>query len=161
MRNVLQQLFLLFCALVCLQLPIFVDQYLLRLEGHQAESQRQIDALTEVARVGGKDVDQYITKFLAQGDRDFHSQGLLMQETVERNRFLIKACTALREAGPFSRPIIFLRYLDAKVLAATWGSFTPGLSPTIHVFVFGLAGWLIGWTVLTGAAHLWKRVAGT
>jgi hypothetical protein len=147
MQNMLTQACAIICALVCFQLPIFVDQYLLRLEGHFAESQRQIEALTEAAHIGGKTLDQYIAKFKAQNDKDFQNQGVYMQRAVDRNRFLEGACVALQEAGPFSRPFVFIRYVDSEVVADAWNTFTPGFSPTLHVALFGAIGWLLGWTV--------------
>ena len=157
MKNMISQLFAIACAIVFFQLPIFVDQYLIRLEGHYAESQRLIAALTEAAHMGGKSLDQYIAKFEAQKDKDFQVQGQLMGKAVERNLFLERSCAALRSSGPFSRPVVFLRCIDSQVLSDAWHSFIPGFSLTLHVAVFGVAGWLFGWAIILTFGALLRK----
>ena len=144
----MSRIFIIGCVLIFLQLPVFVDQYAIRLEGHLSESRRQIAAFSEAASVGGKTLDQYISKFSEQTDGDFQAQGTLMQRAVERNQFLARACTALREAKPFFRPIVFIQYVDADVLSDAWKSFAPGFSLTLNVALFGFIGWVFGWLVV-------------
>lgn len=136
------------CILSFSQLPVFVDQYRIRLQGHLAESQRQVEAFQTAATTGGKSLDQYIAKFLEQADADFKHQGTLMQGAMERNQFLQNACNALQDANPFLRPVVFIRYLDNQILAEAWRSFTPGLSLSVHVAVWALVGCAFGWCLV-------------
>lgn len=146
--KVLSRIFVIAIILLFSQLPVFVDQYEIRLEGHLAESNRQIEAFRTAAAVGGKSLEQYILKFLDQSDTDFKAQGNLMQEAVERNRFLINACEALNKANPLARPVVFIRYVDNQVLKDAWKSFLPGLSLNVNVVVWASIGCIVGLIVL-------------
>ena len=43
-QRFVSRIFIIGCVLIFLQLPVFVDQYAIRLEGHLSESRRQIAA---------------------------------------------------------------------------------------------------------------------
>lgn len=143
------------------QLPVFVDQYMLRLDGHLAESNRQVAAFQEGASIGGKTLEQYIKKFIDQSDPDFKNQGIIMQQTVERNRFLAIASAALHSANPLLRPALFVRYVDSQVCADAWKSFAPGLSWTKDVALWALIGLVVGWTVSMALFGLWQLLFRT
>jgi hypothetical protein len=156
--KVFSRVFVVFCILLFSQLPVFVDQYELRLEGHLAESNRQKEAFQTAAAVGGKTLDQYISKFLEQSDADFKIQGKLMEDAVERNLFLARSSEALRAANPLLRPIVFIRYVDNKVLHDAWKSFTPGLSLNENVGVWAMIGLIFGWCLLMSLKGAWGSV---
>jgi hypothetical protein len=149
------RLFIVFFILLFSQLPVFVDQYEIRLQGHLAESMRQIEAFQTAAAAGGKTLDQYIEKFLEQPDADFTAQGKLMKEAVDRNRLLARATEALRTANPFLRPIVFIRYVDNQVLTDAWKSFTPGLSLTLNVCLWAGIGLIVGGCSLLALRSIW------
>ena len=150
----------LLCTVLFAQVPVFVDQYLMRLEGHLSESCHHIEAFTDAAAAGGKTLDQYIARFLEQSDADFLAQGRLMRATVDRNRFLTVACEALQSASPIIRPIIFVRYLDREILADTWNGFEPGLLITTNLLVWALIGFVFGWVLLSTMAGFWSILRG-
>lgn len=158
--KILRWLFVLLCVVLFAQFPVFVDQYLMRLEGHLAESSHQIDAFTQAAFVGGKTLDQYITKFLEQSDPDFFSQGKVMQSAVNRHQFLTTACVALQSANPLVRPIVFVRYVDRTLLAETWDGFTPGLLITLNLAVWAFIGFICGWLSLSSVRGFWSVLRG-
>ena len=156
--RVLSRLFVVIFVLLFSQLPVFVDQYVIRLEGHLAESSRQIAAITEAASLGGKTLNAYITKFLEQSDADFKAQGTVMRDAVERNLFLSTACEALHSQNPLLRPVVFVRYVDTHVFADAWKSFAPGLTLTLDVGVWALIGLVIGWVLLMALRGLWQSL---
>ena len=155
MKNALKWAFVLACAALFAQAPVFVDQYLMRLEGHLAESHLQIDAYARAAADGNKSLDQYIQKFLEQWDADFLAQGRIMRSAVNRNAFLTSACEALRSANPLVRPIVFVRYLDREILAETWSGFMPGLLLDTNLVLWALVGFVFGGTALYGLKRFW------
>ena len=157
-QKVVSRLFIVAIACVFLQIPFFVEQYAVRLEGHQAESQRQIAAFTEAAAAGGKTLDLYTAKFLEQQDQDFRSQGMVMQKAIERHQFLTRACDALHNAGPFLKPFVFVRYFDSEVVADAWKGFTPGFSLSLSVVVFGVIGLIVGWGITVVTRNLWSSL---
>lgn len=158
--KILRWLFVLLCTALFAQFPVFVDQYIMRLEGHLAESRRQIEAFTEAASAGGKTLDQYITKFLGQSDADFLAQGKVMRTAVNRNQFLTSACEALQSANPIIRPAVFVRYVDSTLLVETWNGFTPGLLITINLAVWALIGFVCGWLLLSSLRGFWNVLRG-
>lgn len=142
--KVMSRLFVVLCVLLFAELPVFVDLYQIRLEGHLAESKRQIDAFQTAAVAGGKSLSDYILKFLEQTDADFNAQGHLMQEALERNNFLKSACEALQRAHPLLKPVVFIRYIDNQVLADAWKTFSPGLFLSESVVIWALIGGAVG-----------------
>ena len=153
-------LVVLLCTAFFAQVPVFVDQYLMRLEGHLVESRHHVDAFTDAAAAGGKTLDQYIAKFLEQSDTDFLAQGDLMQAAVARNKFLAEACEALQSASPIIRPIVFVRYLDQEILAETWNGFEPGLLITTNLVVWASIGFVFGWLLLSSMSGFWNVLRG-
>ena len=146
--KVVSRVFLAFFIILFSQLPVFVDQYEIRLQGHVAESLRQIQAFQTAAAMSGKTLPQYISKFAEQADPDFKSQGKLMEDAVERNLSLTRASEALKVANLFIRPVVFIRYVDTQVLADAWKSFTPGLSFDLNMALWAGTGFLFGWLLL-------------
>ena len=144
MKNSVRWVVVLVCMALFAQIPVFVDQYLMRLEGHLAESYLQINAYTKAALAGNKTLDQYIAKFLEQADADFLAQGRVMRAAVDRNAFLASSCEALQAANPLIRPLVCVRYLDREILADTWNGFTPGLLVDINLAVWAFIGFVIG-----------------
>ena len=156
MGKIVTRLFVLLCVVLFAQLPLFVEQYMLRLEGHRAESRRQIEAFSEAASAGGKTLDQYIAKFLAQKDTDFAAQGQVMKQAVVRNQFLESASEALAAANPLMRPVVFVRYVDTQVLADAWESFSPGFLLTLNFGVWAGIGFVMGCLLLLALRGVWN-----
>ena len=160
MKKSLRWIVVLLCTALFAQVPVFVDQYLMRLEGRLAENLLQVDAYIKVAKDGKKTLDQYIAKFLAQPDTDFSAQGKVMQATVSRKAFLEEACEALRSSSPLVRPIVFVRYLDGQTFADTWNGFTPGLLVDTNLVVWALIGFASGWAMLYAFSGFWNLLRG-
>ena len=160
MKKLLRWVVVLFCTALFAQVPLFVDQYLMRLEGRLAESRLQVEAYVKTAKDGKKTLDQYIAKFLAQTDSDFSSQGRVMQDAVCRKAFLESACEALQSSSPLIRPLVFVRYLDWQTVIDTWNGFTPGLLVESNLIVWALIGFASGWAVLYGFSGLWNLLRG-
>ncbi len=155
----ISRLFVCIVLLAFSQLPVFVDQYMIRLDGHLAESNRQVAAFQEAASVGGRTLDEYIAKFLEQVDRDFVVQGTLMQAAVERNRFLAAASSALHAATPLVRPAVCIRYVDSLIVVDAWNSFAPGVALTLDVGLWALIGLVVGWILVLAFRGLWHSIS--
>jgi hypothetical protein len=138
----------LFCLLLFFlfsQLPLYVNEYLIRLEGHLAESNRQIAKFQDVAALSNKTLEQYIAKFFAQSDKDFRRHGELMKEAVRRNQFLTQAVSDIKDANPLLRPFYFVRYFERKVALDALHEFYFGFVFSWDVILWGLMGWILGW----------------
>ena len=135
-------LILLFC-----QLPLFIQQYEMRLSGHVAESARLVQDLEKSAALTHKSLQAYIDKFLQQEDRDFASSGQVMQKTVRRYGDLRIALSSLEHAGPIKRPFVFIAHLQGDVFQESLHNFTPGFSLTLETIAYGVMG-LFMWVAL-------------
>lgn len=146
------RLLLVFCAGVFSQFPVFVNQYLIRIDGHCSELDCQIRVLEKIAGDSGKSLNQYIEKFLQQADKDFLAQGAYLQGLVERRSKLFAAKEELARASPALRPLHFFRKIDKAIASETWGGFVPGLYWTKDVLIWAAMGagcgllfaWLLG-----------------
>lgn len=134
-------------ALLLSQFPLFMQQYTHQLSGHVAELHRQVGAMREVALQGGKSLDAFILKFVANADPDIRAQGHLMQQMVHRWHQLSDGLASLLHAALWERPYLFFKYLDKGVVHDTWRTFEPGLPLTIEGACYAFAGLLVG-TVL-------------
>ena len=155
--KVLSRIFVIFFVLLFSQLPLFIEQYIIRLEGHLAESNHQIMIFQEAASANKKSLNEYISKFLEQTDSDFKAQGTIMQNAITRNQFLASAQKSLRSANPLLRPVIFIKYVDSAIAADAWKTFTLSLSLTFDVGVWALIGLVVGWVCLLALRGLWQR----
>ena len=135
-------LILLFC-----QLPLFIQQYEMRLAGHVAESARLVQDLEKSAALTHKSLQAYIDKFLQQDDSDFVSSGQVMQKAVKRYADLSVALSSLQHAGPVKRPFVFLAHLQGDSFQESLHNFTPGFSLTLETIVYGVMGLLV-WVAL-------------
>ena len=160
MKKTFRWIIVLLCTALFAQVPVFVDQYLMRLEGRLAENRLQVDAYTKAAKDGKKTLDQYIAKFLVQTDADFSAQGTVMQAAVSRKAFLEEACEALQLSSPLVRPLVFVRYLDWQTLADTWSGFTPGLLVDMNLVVWAIIGFASGWAALYALFGFWNLLRG-
>lgn len=132
------------CALGCMQIPSFFMQYMQRLAGHTQELNRQLGALTQMAKANGRSLPQYIEKFLQQTDRDFSDQGVWMQSLVHRHADLTQSYEQLQHASPWSKPFVFLAHVDHSIAFGTWEEFTPTLTLSTEAFLYAFVGVLLG-----------------
>src|SRR5262249_23609355 len=127
MKKIFTRLFILFGALLFLQLPLFINGYTQQLFGRVAELKLQNEALVKIASQNGKTLDQYIYKFLSSSDPDFHGQGEWMQLSVKRLYALKEALFNLEHATLWQRPFIFLKTFNLEIGKTTLIHFAPGL----------------------------------
>jgi Protein of unknown function (DUF2937) len=124
------------------QLPEFVQQYLQRLGGHRDEALRFVQTLK------------------AQG-ADATNAVLAAAET--RAASLIEASDAISRADEFSRPVIFLRYLDPDIARATLEIFRPAVPLTPSGLIYGGIGLILGVALINTVLApllIWRRTSG-
>jgi hypothetical protein len=126
------------------QIPLFVDQYAIRLEGHVSECNRLVETYRQAAKDGNKNLNDYIEKFVTSSDSDFEREGSLIKAVVTRAEFLQNASLSLRETTPVLRPFAFVRYADEKVAQDAWKSFALGFSFTVEGIAWCAFGAIFG-----------------
>jgi hypothetical protein len=121
------------------QLPEFVQQYLQRLGGHRDEAMRFVQVLK------------------AQGAE---ASSAVLAAAEDRAASLIEASDAISHADEFSRPVIFLRYLDPDIAYATLEVFRPAVPLTPAGLVYGGIGLILGVAlinVVLAPLLVWRR----
>jgi Protein of unknown function (DUF2937) len=130
-------------AVLCSQLPEFIQQYLQRLGGHLDEARRQLGQFQEIAAKSGLTLDQLITKSRDASEATVARLGQLMHDTMVRVDALSAADAALREASVFSRPFVFLHHVDLSIARATWSVFKPAVPTTVEGMLYAGLGMLL------------------
>jgi hypothetical protein len=152
-------------AVLCSQLPEFIQQYLQRLGGHLDEARRQLGQFQEIAAKSGLTFEQLMMKSRDASEVTVARLGQLMHATVVRVDALSAADAAIRDASVFSRPFVFLRHVDFSIAQATWGVFRPAVPTTIEGMVYAAGGMLLFMALYHGAVRYplrcaWRRRMG-
>lgn len=154
----LDKIFTVFVVILFCQLPLFIEQYEMRLSGHVQESALLVKELERNAGVANKTLPEYIQKLLKNDDRDVLLAGQLLQNALTRNKDLTYALNRLMNANAFTRPFVFLLHLQGDVVTETYQNFTFGLSLTLETLLYAAIGLLMAVALLQLARHLWKKL---
>jgi hypothetical protein len=151
-------------AVLCSQLPEFIQQYLQRLGGHIDEARRQLDQFREVAAKSGLTLDQLAAKSQANTESSVARLGQLVHDTADRVDALAAADAAIRNASIFTRPFVFLRHVDVSIAQATWTIFRPAVPTTGEGILYAAIGVLLILAFYHGAVRYpvrraWRRRA--
>ena len=137
--------------------PEFFQQYLQRLGGHLDEARRALARFELVAKESGLTLAQLIETTRAQPAAPVVKLGDVIVEAQQRVESLTVAEAALREAGVWSRPWVFLRQVDAEIARGTWAAFRPAVPVTTEGLVYAVAGMLLALGVYhLGVVLPWK-----
>jgi hypothetical protein len=139
-EHVLDRVLSVLGALVFSQAPEFMQQYLQRLGGHLDEARRQLHQFEQVATQSGITLDRLITQTAASAEPSVSRLGHVMQEAVQRVDTLTAAQAALHDASLWTRPFVFLRYVDLDIARATAAVFRPAVPTTAEGLIYALLG---------------------
>ena len=142
--GLLDRIFAVAGALLFVQLPLFIQQYIQQLVGRTEELKLQLSALQQAAAVSQKTLAQYIQKFLASADADFAMQGEFMQSIVHRWERLSEALFSLQHCSSVEKPFIFFSVYSHQVASSTFHHFSPGLLFTLEGAAYALVGTCAG-----------------
>lgn len=143
--DIIERIGIVVCALITVQIPLFIKQYEQQLVGRIAELKMQVDAMKQLAQ--GRTLDAYIEKFISSSDSDFSMHGELLKNVVNRYFSLSDAYAQLAQASLFQKPYVFATHFHQDVVMSTWSHFSPGLLLTLEGAVFALAGVFLGMLV--------------
>ena len=146
-------------AVLCSQLPEFIQQYVQRLGGHLDEARRQLGQFQEIAAKSGLTFEQLMAKSRDASEATVARLGQLMHDSAGRVDALAAAEAAIREASVFSRPFVFLHHIDFSIAQATWGVFKPAVPTTVEGIVYAVFGMLLALALYHGAVRYPMRCA--
>lgn len=136
-------------AFLFAQIPIFMQQYHQQLMARVAELSKIVRKMEDAAQLSGKTLDQYLSKFLENGDLDISRHGQLIHELVLRWQKLSHTATILKESSPFTRPLVYLSQLDIEIAQTTYQGYEFGIPLTIEGGLYALIGLSVGYCVYT------------
>lgn len=143
-EKLIERILISLSVILWMQFPFFLTQYVHQLKGHLDELKWQVEQMEASASRSGKNLDQYITKFVKNADKDFANQGEMMRKVVHRFEKLSHAFFQLKNSTAFTRPFVFFRYLQLDIVSATLSNFKMGISFTAESILFGLVGLFFG-----------------
>ena len=132
-------------AVVCSQVPEFVQQYRQRLGGAVEELKRIVAQFDEEARAQAMSRDAGIARLRSNPDPLAQARGGDLQDDVDRERRLEAQERALAEAGPLSFYWAFVERFDPKLAGQTYAIYQPAVPVTPAGFVAGAAGLVLGY----------------
>jgi hypothetical protein len=128
MRMFIAKLFVVCMALVAIELPCYVDQYRMHLEGHLEESRDTMIKLEQHAKAAGFPVvKNYILLFKNDPKVEIQNHGNFLDQIVARNQKLEEWYKRFTERSPLLHPLIFFISYDPQIASEAWHSFSPGL----------------------------------
>ncbi len=142
MRVFLAKILAVALVILFLQMPFFIMQYMHHLEGHLVELTVYREELLHLAQRNNLALPDYVSHFYTNPDKIVSGQGAFMQSYLERYEHFKEALSAFKDAMPWSRPFVFLRYVDGKVFGETISSFQLGLSLSLESLCYLAVGFL-------------------
>lgn len=154
---IIDRIFVVLGALLFSQIPNFFIHYTQRLGGHVSELKLQIDAMQQAALKSGKTLPEFIHKFQSHGDADIALQGGIMNDMMARFIDLSSAYTAMLDATPLSRPMVFFKSFQWNIAQMTFQDFTWGFSVTLEGAIYAFLGMFVGYLTYTSCRMIMRR----
>lgn len=144
-QSVLSKMFILLFAVLLSQFPAYENSYEQRLSGHVEELRYHIDSMKEIARLSGKTLDEFVAKFQASQDPDFHRQGVLMAAMQTRLIRLENTLVNLDSSTLLSRPFLFMISFDRAIAKSTFKKYHFSLPLSFEGVCWAAIGAFIGY----------------
>lgn len=127
-------------AIVFMQIPAFIVQYIQRLGGHVDELKLLIGKYKAAAADNGRTLEEYVQLHIQSGVKEFASTGKLMSENIERLNFLSDAHQQISGAAGIKKFFIFIQKSDMDIIKGTYTDFVPGISLSLDSIIYAAAG---------------------
>lgn len=156
--NMLDRICAVLVAILFMQMPMFIDQYSIRLSGHVDELNYQTQAIQQLAIKSNKSMNAYVEKFIRSTDIDFSNQGKFILDLEKRKEKLKHSLTSLTQANLFTRPFIFLFNSDWTIVHATCINYQVGISFTLESIIYALIGVFVGYYLYKLFSSFGRRI---
>ena len=126
------------------QAPAFMQQYVHRLGGDVSELKLHLATVEKVAAESGKNLDQYIEKFVSNPDVDFHNQGMILKKMADRFQDLSTTLQMMENASIFNKPYVFFSHFQSDIVYETYKNFSFSINLTLESFIYIIIGIAFG-----------------
>lgn len=145
--------------------PGFLAQHRQRAGGRLDQVIEDLAPFREIAdRFHGGSLEALVQHHLASSDPAFHAEGAAIQAMIDAEARLSALIEAL-QGGVWRQLAYVVRFPDAELLRATWGSWVPSftLDPQglLVAAVVGLLAWLLVLALMRGLGAVARRLTGT
>lgn len=113
-------------ALCFSQLPLFMTQYEMRLQGHVAEITKVVEKMRKSAGRSGLTIEEQVKLLRTQPTPAIQHHGECIQSILFRQQTLARSLHAVDQAHPLAQPFIMIFYVDREIFLETWKGFSPG-----------------------------------
>ncbi len=127
-------------AVIFMQIPAFIVQYLQRLGGHVDELKILIDKYKAAAAESGRLLPEYVQLHIQSGVKEFASTGRIMSENIDRFNFLNDSYRQISDAAGINKLFIFIKKGDIDIIRGTYTDFVPSISLDIYSVIYAAAG---------------------
>lgn len=127
-------------ALIFMQIPSFMIQYVQRLGGHVDELNEIVKKYKAAAAENSRPLEEYIQLHIQSGVKEFASTGRIMSENIERLANLKESYELLSSSSGINKFLLFIRKADSDIVKGTYRDFTPGISFNIDSLIYAAAG---------------------
>lgn len=127
-------------AVIFMQIPAFIVQYIQRLGGHVDELKILIGKYRAAAADNGRTLEEYVQLHIQSGVKEFAASGRLISENIERLNFLSDAHQQISAATGIKKFFIFIRKSDIDIIKGTYSDFVPGISFSLDSVLYAIAG---------------------
>ncbi len=140
--SVAERLVVFFVALFLSQAPQYMNLYLNVLSGAKAAHEKSVATLTEKAQELDMTVQQFIDDLLKSESKVSKNSGQVHQKQLADFENTKRAFEALKNATAFTRPFVFLKYVDWSLAKNV--QFQPAFPLTLESLVYVLVGIILG-----------------
>jgi hypothetical protein len=132
------------------QFPEYAQQYEQRLGGAVDELRIIVTEFELAATDFGLTRDEALARYAATDDEFIRGRGISMARIISRYETLSATLAEIRGATGFARLQRLPEYLDSEIGARALENFEPAVPLTVEGVVYGLAGFMGGYLLLSG-----------
>jgi hypothetical protein len=132
------------------QFPEYAQQYEQRLGGAVDELRIIVNEFELAATNFGLTRDEALARYAATEDEFIRGRGISMARIISRYETLSAALAEISGATGWQRLQHLPEYLDSEIGARALENFEPAVPLTPEGFVYGLAGFTLGYLLLSG-----------
>lgn len=137
------------CGIALSQFPEFAQQYRQRVGGAADALSKIVIQFDASAAQAGLNREDALRRYAETSDDFLQERGRDMRSTIKRYEFLTGHFAEITKAQPFERLLVFVKARDMELTQATLESFEPAVPATPEGLIFGGAGVIGGWALLS------------
>jgi hypothetical protein len=153
-----ERIFVFFMALFISQAPQYMNLYLNVLSGAKAAYEKSVNEIAEKAGELGMNTKEFIEDLVKSQSQAAHKSGELHQNQITNLEKAKKAFDAIKNAGAFSRPFVFLKHVDWSLAKNV--QFQPAFPFTLEALIYVVVGIILGMILFRALLYFPKKWLG-